>query len=89
MKKPLIILSLCLSLFASSDKIDDNKKVPEKCSDEKVLISQMNTVYQSGCCSHHGGVSGCSSGTVVCSDGWLSSCSCLGGMPVDKSIKNQ
>ena len=42
-----------------------------------------------GCCSHHGGVSGCSMGTVICSDGWMSSCSCLGGMPIDKSIQNQ
>ena len=89
MKKILIILSLCLSLFATSEKLDDSKKAPENCSEQKVLISQPNTVYQSGCCSHHGGVSGCSMGTVICSDGWMSSCSCLGGMPIDKSIQNQ
>lgn len=33
---------------------------------------------RSGCCSHHGGVSGCSKyGRVICSDGWTgSSCGC-------------
>lgn len=32
---------------------------------------------RSGCCSHHGGVCGCSAGRAVCCDGALSpSCGC-------------
>ncbi len=46
-------------------------------------------VQQSGCCSHHGGVSGCSGGRVVCNDGALSpSCTCKGGGNIDKSAAN-
>lgn len=29
-----------------------------------------------GCCSHHGGVSHCSYGTLYCQDGWTSGCGC-------------
>lgn len=29
-----------------------------------------------GCCSHHGGVSHCSSGSLFCQDGWVSGCGC-------------
>ena len=29
-----------------------------------------------GCCSHHGGVSHCSNGTLYCNDGWISGCGC-------------
>lgn len=44
-----------------------------------ILISLPSGVYaRRGCCSHHGGVSGCnSSGCQVCNDGTLSpSCTC-------------
>ena len=35
------------------------------------------TVQRSGCCSHHGGVCGCSAGRALCCDGSLSpSCGC-------------
>lgn len=35
------------------------------------------TVNRQGCCSHHGGVCGCSSGSALCCDGNLSpSCGC-------------
>lgn len=35
---------------------------------------------QRGCCSHHGGVAGCSGGRQVCNDGTLSpTCTCSGG----------
>lgn len=29
-----------------------------------------------GCCSHHGGVSHCSAGSLYCNDGWISGCGC-------------
>ena len=43
-----------------------------------ILIVPVKVEATSGCCSHHGGVSGCSSsGMQVCSDGTLSSsCTC-------------
>lgn len=43
-----------------------------------VVILPLNVEAQRGCCSHHGGVSGCSSnGRQVCNDGTLSpSCTC-------------
>ena len=34
-------------------------------------------IERPGCCSHHGGVCGCSLGTVTCCDGWTkSTCQC-------------
>ena len=43
-----------------------------------ILIIPVNVEATRGCCSHHGGVSGCSSsGRQVCNDGSLSpSCTC-------------
>ena len=47
---------------------------------EKQQISKdtkLEEVKQRGCCSWHGGVSGCSNGRVVCNDGTYSpSCTC-------------
>lgn len=44
---------------------------------ERCLIPQQDIVYARGCCSHHGGVCGCSMGRATCSDGTLSpSCGC-------------
>jgi len=45
-----------------------------------VKVSKSEKIFeiqQRGCCSWHGGVSGCSGGSVVCSDGTYSpSCTC-------------
>lgn len=90
MKKVLIAISLlsCLFLFAD-EKTNNTKQESSKCLDQKNLKVQADSVYQSGCCSWHGGVSGCSGGRVVCNDGSFSpSCTCLGGMPVDKTVEN-
>lgn len=39
--------------------------------------AQCNLFNRRGCCSHHGGVCGCSSGRARCCDGSLSpSCGC-------------
>lgn len=45
-----------------------------------LLLCLPNVVYaKRGCCSHHGGVAGCSSnGRQICRDGTLSpSCTCV------------
>lgn len=43
-----------------------------------ILLVPLNVHAQRGCCSHHGGVAGCSSyGRTICNDGTLSpSCTC-------------
>ena len=43
-----------------------------------ILLAPLRVSATKGCCSHHGGVSGCSSsGRLVCNDGTLSpSCTC-------------
>ncbi len=50
-----------------------------------VLVMFENVYAQRGCCSHHGGVGGCSSdGTIICNDGTYSpTCTCT---PVKKSV---
>ena len=47
------------------------------------LIAFSSSVYaQSGCCSHHSGVCGCSGGSKLCCDGTLSpSCTCYSPPP--------
>ncbi|MBS4759136.1 MAG: hypothetical protein KHX03_00355 [Clostridium sp.] len=41
------------------------------------VIKINNDFFRRGCCSHHGGVCGCSHGRAVCCDGSLSpSCGC-------------
>lgn len=43
-------------------------------------------VEQRGCCSHHGGVAGCTNGRVVCNDGSYSpTCTCKGGTGLDSA----
>ena len=65
MKRFVMLIALCLSLFASSTILD---------------------VEQRGCCSHHGGVAGCSNGRIVCNDGSYSpTCTCNGGAGLDSA----
>ena len=41
------------------------------------VFASQDKVQRSGCCSHHGGVCGCSGGRAMCCDGTLSpSCGC-------------
>ena len=72
---------LCLVLLFSSLLLGDTITTSNKVADEKEICKQeikLQDVKQSGCCSWHGGVSGCSSsGRVVCNDGTYSpSCTC-------------
>ena len=74
MKKILIgflLISSVLFLFVTLNKnpINEEFKISKG-------INPLE-VQQRGCCSWHGGVSGCSGGRVVCEDGSLSpSCTC-------------
>lgn len=62
--KHLIILMLVFATFSAN-------------AYEMCLIPQQDIVYARGCCSHHGGVCGCSYGRAQCCDGTLSpSCGC-------------
>jgi len=77
MKKILLsIMFIATALFAEIDvilpKTGELKNLKEICKDSKIL-----EIKQRGCCSWHGGVSGCSNGRVTCNDGSYSpSCTC-------------
>lgn len=47
------------------------------CADTGLTLLQKDELGQRGCCSWHGGVCGCSGGSVVCCDNTYSpTCSC-------------
>ena len=67
MKKLLVIAAICVAGFAFSQIDIRENSAQAKCSIEN----------RRGCCSHHSGVCGCSSGRALCCDGTLSpSCGC-------------
>lgn len=82
MKKVLasIAILFALSLGATEEIVP---VVQVDC--EQIMKSgDKELIAQSGCCSWHGGVCGCSSGRAACCDGSLSpSCSCKGGESLD------
>lgn len=72
MKKILILILVSLSSFPTFSE-------ENKCEQSIFLNSNSQHIVQRGCCSHHGGVCGCSGGRQVCCDGALSpSCVCHG-----------
>ena len=78
MKKLLVsvVLLFGLSAFAAVEQ--------KQCEPVK------DTVVQSGCCSWHGGVCGCSGGRALCCDGTPSpSCGCLKDDIKEPTINNQ
>ena len=81
MKIILFILLSVLILFAGNDiEIKPANSLTEKQQISK--DTKLEEFQQSGCCSWHGGVSGCSNGQIVCNDGTYSpSCTCV--IPVD------
>ncbi len=88
----VLVLSCFVSTagaFNSSSSEKDNKRnndissvnllgATSECTERNMTDSLEGTVFaNSGCCSHHGGVCGCSGGTVMCCDGMPSpSCGC-------------
>lgn len=81
MKIILSILFSALILFAGSNtEIKATNSLTEKQQISK--DTKIEEVQQRGCCSWHGGVSGCSNGRVTCNDGTYSpSCTCV--IPID------
>ena len=71
MKKTLIAtLIIILSVF-SIPVLADNTSQTTTTHPEPIVIAKR------GCCSHHGGVCGCSGGMQQCCDGTISpSCTC-------------
>ena len=90
MKKIVLILALSLSALLANDIIDKDVKHSSEPKKHLAVANDLISIERSGCCSWHGGVSGCSgSGRVVCNDGTLSpSCTCLGGEPVSEVKTN-
>lgn len=82
MKKVIIGIALLLSLTAFGADTSD-KKVD---CDTIIKSGDKSLIAQSGCCSHHSGVSGCSGGRVVCNDGSMSpSCTCNSIVPIENT----
>lgn len=76
----LVVLLVSLNVAFAAD-IKDNLPVPAASLEagQCVTLSSLDkaTVDRSGCCSHHGGVCGCSGARQQCCDGALSpSCTC-------------
>ena len=70
MKK--ILMLVLISLLSFHTFAEENK-----CEQSIFLNGNSQQIVQRGCCSHHGGVCGCSGGRQVCCDGALSpSCLC-------------
>lgn len=75
----VIFVLFAFSAFAQGKKADCEKPLfVYNFSKEKVsLLNTKDEDFRRGCCSHHGGVCGCSNGRALCCDGSLSpSCGC-------------
>ena len=60
--------------FAENKIVLKQKILINACS---ITFNQSSQVNRRGCCSHHGGVCGCSGGRATCCDGQLSpTCGC-------------
>lgn len=83
MKNILAIAILILSLSAFAENIVGENHLKMDC--EAVLkTGDKALIAQRGCCSHHQGVCGCSSGRAQCCDGALSpSCTCNSIIPIE------
>lgn len=76
MRALLLVVSF---LFSCVTMADQNQPISnEACQQVQSSTGLSNDqVAQQGCCSHHGGVCGCSGGQDVCCDGAYSpSCGC-------------
>ena len=69
MKKLLFVLLMITPLLSVAGQ--------PVCEQTKINTSVEEQVAKSGCCSHHGGVCGCSGGNDLCCDGAPSpTCGC-------------
>lgn len=85
MKKVLLGLALLLSLNVMAAEVTVSDKTKVDC--EAILkTGDKELIAQRGCCSHHQGVCGCSSGRTTCCDGTTSpSCTCNSIVPVEEA----
>lgn len=73
----LILLNISFIAFANDNNTMSNyhyfnSNTNNNCNNQSMLTAGR------GCCSHHGGVCGCSNGRALCCDGTLSpSCGCM------------
>ena len=76
----LLLLLASISLMLSASEPSPQSSVIQNNMVHKEIIckdTKFDEVKQRGCCSWHGGVSGCSGGRVTCNDGTYSpSCTC-------------
>jgi len=80
MKYLFLTLFLLFSLSAIAEENICEQLLSQNISKEELA--------QRGCCSHHGGVCGCSGGRAVCCDGALSpSCGCHADESVQKFLE--
>lgn len=83
----MLLLLLVLVLNSNISFADLSTEEPISCIQSQLSELSDNQVAQRGCCSHHGGVCGCSGGRAQCCDGALSpSCGCSKVDPIE--IKN-
>jgi len=83
--KTMFLLFILLSSFIQATEVKQKKDnniymINTKENFSEICIQKSLKgieVQRRGCCSWHGGVAGCSSGRIVCSDGTYSpSCTC-------------
>lgn len=80
--KTLILASLLIMVGCSSSQVaGPNVAAKESVKANRAPASvDMKRLLEiderQGCCSHHGGVSGCSGTTLYCNDGTASGCGC-------------
>jgi hypothetical protein len=87
MKKVLLILGLCLSIYAQ-ENINLNEVATKAECAEILKSGDKELIAKRGCCSWHGGVCDCgSNGRVICCDNTYSpSCTCKGGNELKAEI---
>jgi hypothetical protein len=80
MKNIFLIIALLFSLVSTAEDVS--------CDDLFIKKTTQEELAQRGCCSHHGGVCGCSGGRAACCDGSLSpSCGCHADDSVQKFLE--
>lgn len=79
MKSFLLVMALVVSgsVVADVEGTKVQSKIETKREPASAEFSRLIEIDERrGCCSHHGGVSSCSGGTLYCNDGTVSGCGC-------------
>ena len=79
------IIFIIIFMFASSLSMADESE----CKNPQNNSLTQEQIAERGCCSHHGGVCGCSGGTDICCDGAASpSCGCHAEDLLQKKVED-